>query len=148
MADDFDTNPLLSFRFHVEISGVLEGMFLECSGLGAKRKIFKYKEGGVNDYVHQFPAELSYTNVKLKRGLGSPKLFEWFNESKEGGGTKYASLSLIVFGHSDKGIDVVQQWDLDRCYPVKWTVSSFKSDSSRPAIETLELAHHGITKSR
>lgn len=141
-------NPIPSFKFHVEMDGIIEGQFLECSGLGAKRKTFQYKEGGVNEYVHQLPDRLTYTNVKFKRGIASPKLFEWFLEGQLDGKVRYSNISIIVFGYGDGGVDVVRQWDLERCYPIKWTGPALKTDSKNAAIETLEVAHHGLTIAR
>jgi phage tail-like protein len=36
------------------------------------------------------------------------------------------------------------RWTLDKAFPVKWVGPSFKSDEAAVAIESLELAHHGI----
>ena len=140
--------PIPSFKFHVEMQGIIEGLFVECSGLGAKRKVFKYKEGGLNEYIHQLPDRVSYNNVKFKRGVGSPKLFDWFGEGLENGQVRYANVSIFVYGYGRSGLQIVQQWDLDRCYPVKWSAPALKVDAKRVAIETLELAHHGITQTR
>jgi phage tail-like protein len=150
MSDQYNpaNDAILSYRFHVEIEGIVEGMFLECSGLGAKRKVFKYNEGGNNEFVHMLPDKVSYTNVKLKRGMGSTELFDWFQQGLEEGTTQYVNMSILTFAHAGNGIDVVQQWDLERCFPVKWTAASFKTSSSRHAIETLEIAHHGIRQAR
>lgn len=147
MTENYDNiNP--SFRFHVEIQGIIEGLFIECAGLGAKRKIFKYKEGGLNEFIHQLPDRVTYTNVKFKRGLGTPKLFDWFAKGMEDGNVQYTNVSILLYGFGGSGLEVVRQWDLEKCYPVKWTAPSLKTDSKRAAIETLEIAHHGISQTR
>jgi phage tail-like protein len=39
----------------------------------------------------------------------------------------------------------VMQWMLKDAFPVKWVGPDFKAGEGAVAIETLELAHHGIT---
>jgi len=38
----------------------------------------------------------------------------------------------------------VLTWALSDVIPVRWTGPSFNSESSKVAVETLELAHHGF----
>lgn len=137
--------PIPAFRFHIEIKGIIEGMFTDCSGLEAKRKVFTYKEGGVNNYTHQLPDRIEYSTVKLKRGLGTPELFNWFMEGVLDGKVRQTNISILVFGYTENGIEVVCRWDLERAYPIKWTGPALKTNSKNVAIETLEIAHHGLT---
>lgn len=137
--------PIPAFRFHIEIKGIIEGMFTDCSGLEAKRKVFTYKEGGVNNYTHQLPDQIEYSTVKLKRGLGTPELFNWFMEGVLDGKVRQTNISILVFGYTENGIEVVCRWDLERAYPIKWTGPALKTNSKNVAIETLEIAHHGLT---
>lgn len=140
-------DPIPTFRFYVEIEGIIEGMFIECSGLGVQRKVFEYKEGGVNDYTHQLPDQVKYSNIKLQRGLGTLELFNWFMEGVRDGKVRYTNISIIVLGHDNgKGErQVIRRWNLDRAYPIKWTGPSLKTDSKQIAIEALEIVHHGLT---
>ena len=66
-------DPVASFKFHVEIAGIIEGGFTECKGLDIKWKVKKYKEGGVNSFIHQLPERVQYSKVTLKRGLAYRK---------------------------------------------------------------------------
>jgi phage tail-like protein len=36
-------------------------------------------------------------------------------------------------------------WNLTNAFPVKMTVSDMKSDANEAAVETMELAHEGLT---
>lgn len=138
-------DPMAGFKFHVEIRGVTEALFTECSGLGVEREVYSYEEGGVNDFVHKLPGRLKYTNVVFKRGLTlSQELWDWFQIGSYNGRVKKRSVSVILYNIDGS---VAQRWDLINAYPVKWTGPAFKSDSTQAAIETLELAHHGIERS-
>ena len=72
--------PAPAFKFYVEILGVIVGEFTECSGLGAEREVFKYREGGTNDFEWILPGQVTYSNITLKRGITySRELWRWFN---------------------------------------------------------------------
>lgn len=138
-------DPAVAFKFHVEIAGVIEASFTECSGLGMEREVYTYEEGGVNDYVHKLPGRTKYTNVVLKRGMtNSSELWAWYQRGLHDGKVSLRNISIILY---ERDGQVAQRWNLSRSYPVKWTGPAFKSDSSQAAIETLELVHHGITRS-
>jgi phage tail-like protein len=36
------------------------------------------------------------------------------------------------------------RWNLDNCWPTKWTGPSFDATANEVAIESLEIAHEGI----
>ncbi len=139
-------DPMLSFKFHIEIDQIIEGFFTECSGLSAEREVESYKEGGVNQFEHKLPGRIKYGNVTLKRGMTtSNKLWAWFNENaaSETNFFKVKRLSVSITQMDLTG-DPVRQWSLEQAYPVKWKGPDLKSDNSQVAIETIEIAHHGI----
>ncbi len=73
-------DPAPAYLFVVELEGIAIGLFTECSGLGVKRDVEEYKEGGVNHYVHKLPGRLEFKNIVLKRGLSlSQALWDWFS---------------------------------------------------------------------
>jgi phage tail-like protein len=39
----------------------------------------------------------------------------------------------------------VKRWNVISGFPVKWEGPQFNTDSTQIAIETLEIAHHGLT---
>ena len=55
-------------QFGIEIGGVVNAVFDEISGLGAKMEVFEVKEGGLNGYVHKLPGRVSHGNITLKCG--------------------------------------------------------------------------------
>lgn len=136
--------PVPAFKFNIEIQSIIEGMFTSCSGLGMKRKVLQYKEGGVNHYTHQLPDRISFNNLKLERGIGSPKLFQWCMTGAYDGKVSYTNISIILFGFTKNGPEVVQRWDVQRAYPIAWTGPTLKTSSKNVAIETLQIAHHGL----
>lgn len=130
-----------AFRFGVEINGIVEGWFTECTGLNAEWEIFEYKEGGVNNYIHKLPVRTKYSNITLKNGMTGDELWKWFSQGDGTGQVKRVEFSILLF-NADK--TQAKRWNVKNGYPVKWVGPELKSDSNQAAIETLEIAHEGF----
>ena len=77
-------DPFAAFKFKVEIDGIQEAAFTECSGLEISTDVFEYKEGGLNEFVHKLPGRMKLSNVTLKRGFAvSNGLYKWFTDMQE-----------------------------------------------------------------
>lgn len=135
--------PVAGFRLRVEIGDTTVGWFTECSGLGAERKVEPVAEGGVNDYVHQLPAGISYSRVILRRGVGDQALWVWFREGFYDVKVKKQNVTIMVYSGDRKQI---KRWNLADAFPVKWTGPDLRSDSNQVAVEALELVHHGLNQ--
>jgi len=134
-------DPVSGFRFGIEIKGIIAGWFTECGGLTVERQVTPHSEGGVNDYVHQLPGRVKYSNVTLKRGIADVALWNWFQEGLYDGKVKRTSVSIILYdGKRTKAM----RWNLTDAYPVKWVGPDFKSEGNQVAFETLEIVHHGL----
>jgi phage tail-like protein len=135
-------NPLPVFKFWVEIESIVVAEFQDCSGLRMERAIEKIEEGGVNDRVHILPGRTTYSNITLKYGIStSTELWDWFREGILDGKVKRINFSIIL---RDVTGSVARRWDIVDAFPVRWEGPQFTSDSNQVAIETLEIAHHGI----
>jgi phage tail-like protein len=134
-------DPYLSFRFRVEVQGLLVGGFSEVSGLQAETETEEIREGGVNDHVHKLPKITRHQNIILKRGMtDSETLWRWHNDVVNG---KIERKTVFIILMDSEGNEV-WQWYFERAYPVKWTGPELRADSSTVAVEALELVHDGI----
>lgn len=139
------TNSFVGFHFVVEISGIQEARFTECSGFEAKIDVEEYKEGGVNDFVHRLPGRRSFSTVTLKRGMtSSMHLWEWLHrvatvESKSG---EMKNISIVMY---NKAAVEVLRWNLIGAFPVKWNSPAMQSEQSGVLIESLELTYQEFT---
>ncbi|MFL7791307.1 MAG: phage tail protein [Anaerolineae bacterium] len=136
-------DPAPSFKFKVELGGIIEAHFTECSGLSAERTVMQYEEGGVNDYVHVLPGRIKYSNIVLKHGVtDSSALWDWYKQGlREGRVKQVENISILLFDSTGKR---VKRWNIKDAYPVKWAGPDFNAGNSQVAIETLEIAHHGF----
>jgi len=151
-------DPAPSYLFYVELSGVIAALFTECSGLSVSREIEEVVEGGVNNYAHKLPGRVRFSNITLKRGVSlSRGLWDWFREGRYDFHVKRINLSIIqgapgynVAAKVGLGSELgkVKHWDIENAFPVRWEMSSLSTASTREvAIESLEIAHHGLSLS-
>jgi phage tail-like protein len=138
-------DPNLVYRFKIEIAGIQEAHFTECSGFEAKIDVEEYKEGGANGFVHKIPGRQSFGNITLKRGMSSStELWAWLSRVVSKAAKKEEKKNISVVQYNSEGKEVLR-WDLVGAYPVKWTSPSFQSDQSGIAMETLELTFQELT---
>ena len=58
--------------------------FSECSGLEMSLQIEEFREGGNNDRLLKFPTRVTWSNLTLKKGVGSgTALWDWHYGSSE-----------------------------------------------------------------
>jgi len=136
-------DPYQSFRFLVEINGLIVGGFSEVSGVSAETEFDEIKEGGVNDHIHKLPKMTKYPNMALKRGItDSDALWRWHQDVVSG---KFSRRTVFVVLMDSEGAER-WRWSFLDAYPIKWIGPDLKADSNVVAIESLELAHNGFKK--
>jgi phage tail-like protein len=129
------------YQFTVEIEGLNVGAFREVSGIGIETEVTEVREGGSND-VHKLPGRIKFPNVTLKRGFtGSRELYDWAASHATGKGVRR---SVTITLMDLKGATTAS-WTLNRAFPVKWQPPSLNASGNEVLIETLELAHEGVT---
>ena len=136
-----DMEPVLNFRFAVEIEGIAVGWFTECGGLSVERETYPYKEGGLNAYVHELPGRVKRTHITLKRGIADKELWKWFAGKSDAGlheGKVTHRNTTVILYNVDR--TEAKRWHINRAYPVKWAASDLMADSNQVVVETLELA--------
>ena len=138
---------IIGSRFAVEIEGIVVASFKECSGLNAEIQVESYREGGLNDFEHKLPGVATYSNVTLKSGVASAMDFwKWFYKTTMGT-VERKQVSVILYHHNradgkqGEGI----RWNLLNSFPVKWEGPTFNADDANVVMQSLELAHHGIS---
>jgi phage tail-like protein len=131
-------DPAAEFRFYVEIDGLVEGAFAECSGLKAEREIITYKEGGVNHYAHKLAGRTTYGDITLRKGvMFTIELWDWFEDGIKNGKVKKRDLTIIQYSSY---FNIPARWyHVEDAFPVSWEGSSLRTDSNQLAMESLTL---------
>jgi phage tail-like protein len=138
------TDPLGAFNFYLTLgSSQKVAAFSECTGLDATLEVFEFKEGGVNDHVHKFPTRASHGNITLKRGvIFYDDLWKWHHDFVQGRGTRKDGLIYLL----DEARRTAKVWKFQRGIPMKWVGPALNAQQSNVAIESLEIAHEGLSR--
>ena len=135
------SDPYLDFRFHVELSGLIVGGFSEVDGLEVELETEEYQEGGVNRYSHTLPVRHSYSNLTLRRGLtDSSELWDWMRRTMFGAPELRSGRIILLNNYGEE----VRGWGFRDGYPVRWEGPDLSADQGSVAMESLEIAHHGL----
>jgi phage tail-like protein len=136
-------DPYKAFNFVVEIEGILAGGFSECRGLSVETEVHEYREGGVNDYAHQFAGPTKYPALVLKHGITAlDGLWEWHQDVVRGNITRRNGSIYLL---NERRLPVTW-WDFKEALPVRWNGPELQSTSAAVAFETIELIHHGLSR--
>lgn len=136
--------PLPTFHFSVSWGGDNIG-FSEVGGLSQEIQAIEYRDGLMNGTTLPLkrPGLKKSGNISLKRGLVKDKndLYTWFNNT---GQPNVERRDLTITLLNDEGAPVFV-WSIAQAWPVKLEGPSLKATGNDIAIESIELAHEGIT---
>ena len=137
MATGDRVDPYRNFNFVVEIEGITQAGFSDCSGFGSSTDPIEYREGGMNTTVHKLPGLTKHTNITLKWGLtDSTELCNWYNDIVNGKiARKNGSIVLLDLDGTEK-----VRWNFFNGWPTKFDHPDFNAKGTDVAVETLEIA--------
>ncbi len=116
--------------------------FAECTGLEMSLEIEEYREGGGNGTVLKFPKRVKYGEITLKKGLTKrTDLFDWCAGFAQGYGKRKDGVITL----RDAQHRPFMVWSFRRGLPVKWSGPSLNAQQSSVAMESLTIAHEGLT---
>jgi len=137
-------DPYVNFNFLVEIDGIVQGSFMECGGIESVTEVIETREGGDNTTVSKRPGKTTYSDITLKRGLtNSAELHQWRQQIIDGTIDRRNG-SIVIYDLANK-VEVVR-WNFIRAWPTKWDGPALNASGKEIAVETLVLAHEGITR--
>ena len=138
-------DPHSGFRFRLEIDGINQAQFNECSGLVAEIDVIEYREGGEPTRVRKLAGLTKYGNVTLKWGVtSSMELYNWFRDAVNGD----IQRRTVVIRLQDVAGDDVAAWEILQAWPCRMTGPTLNAVDGGVAMEELELCHEGWTRVR
>ena len=137
-------DPYRNYNFLIEIDGIAQASFAECTGLDATTESIEYREGGDNLTVRKMPGKTTYGDITLKWGLtDSKELWDWRKQVIQGTVVRKNG-SIVVYDTANA--KEVARWNFVRGWPVKWDGPHFDAKGKDIALETLTIAHEGIDR--
>lgn len=135
--------PLAAFHFSVDWGGTRVG-FSEVSGLTQEIQAIEYRDGSFPEYSSiKMPGLRKYSNITLKRGIvkSDNELFNWLSTVRL---NKIERRDLTI-KLLDEDHNPVMTWQVARAFPVKVEGPQLKASANEVAIESIEIAHEGLT---
>ena len=135
--------PYRGFNFKLEVQGLTEGHFAECSGLGVKVHVINYREGG-NGVTHRIPGPVEYSGITLRYGLTkSTELWDWLQTVVRGTAQR-KNVSVVML--EPDGIAEALRWNLIDAWPAEWQGAALDASGRELAIESMTLVFEGLER--
>lgn len=141
-------DPLVSFKFGLEIEGKLTGFFTQVSGIGSESEVIQHKvvnsETG-ETIMQQIPGRLTWTPVSLKRGVtSSMDIWEWRQQVVEGKiGEARTNCSIVAYAQDNSEI---ARWNFENAWPSKVVGPEMDAGSTNYMIEDVTIVHEGVER--
>ena len=138
-------DPYRSFNFLVELDGIAQASFTECTGLGSTTEVIPARQGG--DLGEQkLPGRTTYADITLKWGLTASRLlWDWRQMVVDGdiaGARRNGSLVVFDLANSTE----VARWNFLGAWPSQYTLASYTARGNDLAIDTLVLVHERLVR--
>lgn len=136
--------PFARFRYKVEIDGLEAGGFSEVTGFDANIDVIEYREGDMSaETPMKVPGLKKYGNITLRKGLvANTVLFDWI-ETGFNGPIERKTITITLL---DESQSPAASWQVINAWPTKYTAPDFNATASEIAMESLEIAHEGMTR--
>jgi len=136
-------DPYKGYNFRVELDGITRAGFTDCTGLDSTQAPISYREGTDSLTGRKIPGTNVYSNITLKWGLSDDReLYDWRQKAADGTvQRKNGSIVLL----DDQGNEKIR-WNFVQAWPTKWTGPTFSAAGTAIAIESIDIAHEGVTR--
>jgi phage tail-like protein len=118
--------------------------FQEVSGLDVESQPIEYRAGNSPNFsVQKMPGIKKYSDITMKKGVfkSDNKFWDWFNEIKMNTVKRIpVTISLL-----DEEGSPTMVWTLTNAWPTKIQGTDLKSTGNEVAVETIVIAHEGLT---
>lgn len=132
-------------KFHFEVRwGTAVLSFQEVSGLDVEAQPIEYRHGDSAVFATlKMPGLKKFGNVTLKKGSmrSDNQFWDWFNQIKMNT-IQRVPVTISLLDEQGKPTMV---WTLSKAWPTKITGTDLKAEGNEVAIETIEIAHEGLT---
>ncbi len=138
---------LSGYQFYLELDGITEALFRECSGLSTENQVIESyqstKDG--KQILKKYPGPLKFGDISLKRGVTSEmNLWAWRKQVEDGKVEEARKNGSIVL-YDQANIEVAR-WNFVNGWPSKVTGPSLNASGNEIAVEELTIVHEGLER--
>ena len=138
-----------AYYFSVQIEGdnIEDNFFRSVSGLKSESEVQEVAEGGLNTTTHKLIGRTKYPNIVLKKGFTGPPYTLWQLRQRylnDAPGAKLTRFSGVIVQKGPGGTEA--KWTFTDGWICKWEGPDFDASKNEVSIESVEIAHEGLTK--
>jgi phage tail-like protein len=146
MADRED--PLVAFKFGLEIEGKLSGYFTNVAGIGSETEVVEHKitnQDTGETIIQKLPGRLNWNDVSLTRGVTSSlDIWEWRQMVVEGKvDDARTNCSIIAYNQANEAI---ARWEFVNAWPSRVVGPEMDSGSQTYMFEDVTIVHEGMER--
>ncbi|MGB3637129.1 MAG: phage tail protein [Rivularia sp. (in: cyanobacteria)] len=144
---------LTSCKFYFEADGITDKFIKEVSGLGVENTPAQEVHGSSKAgkiYRQATPTVVKFTNITLKViATVDTDLYQWYKKCNEDMGVQRQwsqnrkTGSVVAYNQQNQE---AARWNIEYCYPVKYTGPTLTASGGDMATETIELVHEGVAR--
>jgi phage tail-like protein len=138
---------LASYTFMLEVDGIAEATFRECSGLDSETQVIESKETGNKGQtvIRKLPGSLKWGDITLKRGFTDDmKLQAWRDQTVNGKLTDMRKNgSIVIYDYENTE---VLRWNFTNGWISKLQGPSLNATGNDVAIESITIVHEGLKR--
>ncbi len=136
--------PLHRFHFQVDWGGK-QLSFMEVTGLDIQTEAVEYRHSDSKEFSKiKMPGMQKYSNITMKRGKfqNDDDYYDWMGSITN---ERIENRRDVVIKLLNEKHEPVATWKALRCFPLKITAPDLKSDANEVAVESIEIAHEGLS---
>jgi phage tail-like protein len=151
MADAVRNDPFLGYNFRVTLGASAQLGFRKVSGLKIGVDVAEYREGtdAAGNTVRKLPGLATYDNITLERGVtDNEDLVAWMKEVVDLGTESSLTRGFrreVKIEVLSRNQELLRTYTATAAWPVGLELSDLDATSSDVLIQTLELAHEGLS---
>jgi phage tail-like protein len=139
-------DPLVAFKFGLEIEGKLSGYFTMVSGIGSESEVIEHKivdDSTGETIIQKLPGRLTWTEVSLKRGVtSSTDIWDWRKMVVDGKvDDARTNCSVIAY---NQGNEEIARWNFENAWPSRVVGPEMDASSQDYMIEEVTIVHEGM----
>jgi phage tail-like protein len=140
-------DPLVAFKFGLEIEGKLSGFFTQVGGIGSETEVIAQKvvnsETG-ETVINQIPGRLSWTRSRQRGVTSTMDIWAWRQQVVEGKVDEArTNCSIVAYSQDNKEI---ARWNFENAWPSKVTGPEMDAGSTNYMIEDVTIVHEGVKR--
>lgn len=135
--------PLSKYHFTVNWGGTEIG-FTEVTGLSIEYAVIEHRDGSMPEHSSiKMPGIKKYTNIILKRAVkkNDTEFYNWINTVQ----MNAVERRDVVISLLDESHTPLISWRVRNAWPCKYQISDLHAATNDVLMESLELAHEGLT---